>query len=329
MKQWALMCGALLGCVLAGAMAAAQAETVRLSYAEPTADYAGFFVAIEKGFYRDSGITVELVRAGGGVATPALIAGDIQFSSSASSAISAILRGAKLKIVAITEDRPDFQLWASAPSIKSLEDLRGKPVGVITRGDTGEIAVRYLLMKRHLPADFLGFTPFGPGQGRMAALAAHDLPAAVLFSLEADSVRRDKKFAGVHLLADLRNDTRMAFNGLATTDKLIATQPALIRRFLLATLQGIAYAKAHRDATAAVVARYASATLEAAAADYDHIVPAIVSDGVLPHEIQLNELRLRAAMLGPDAKTLAPAEVFDFSAVRGARAELLDHGWKP
>lgn len=310
-------CVLICGAFLTWRCADAHAETVKLSYAEPTADYVGFFMGLEKGFYAKNDIAVELVRAGGGIATPALIAGDIAFSTSASSAISAILRGARLKIIYVTEDRPDYQLWASGPGIKTFDDLRNQQIGIITRGDTGEIAMRYLLMTRGLPSDFVAFTPLGPGPGRLAALASQILPATLLDWVETGVAKGDGKFSHAHLLIDLRQEVRTVFNGLAASDKLIAAQPDLVRRFVHATLDGIAYAKAHRDETVDTLVRYEKSGVDAAAAEYDHIVPAIVSDGVIPPRVQASELRLRADMLGIAKQSdPPPTQVFDFSIVQ-------------
>ena len=74
-------------------------EKVRMSVAAVTGSYMDEFVAIEKGYHRDEGLAVEMIRAGGGVATQALIAGDLHFSTSAGSALTAMLRGAEIKVV--------------------------------------------------------------------------------------------------------------------------------------------------------------------------------------------------------------------------------------
>ena len=62
-----------------------------------TGSYMYEFVAIEKGYHRDEGLAVEMIQAGGGVATQALIAGDLHFSTSAGSALGAMLRGADIR----------------------------------------------------------------------------------------------------------------------------------------------------------------------------------------------------------------------------------------
>jgi hypothetical protein len=74
-------------------------EKVRFSVAAVTGSYMDEFVAIEKGYHRDEGLSVEMIRAGGGIATQALIAGDLHFSTSAGSALSAMLRGAEVKVI--------------------------------------------------------------------------------------------------------------------------------------------------------------------------------------------------------------------------------------
>jgi TRAP-type uncharacterized transport system substrate-binding protein len=116
-------------------------DKVRFSVAAVTGSYMDEFVAIEKGYHRDEGLTVEMIRAGGGIATQALIAGDLHFSTSAGSALSAMLRGAEIKVVYTNIDRPGYQVWSGQPEIKSLKDLIGKKIGVTSRGDTQELSV--------------------------------------------------------------------------------------------------------------------------------------------------------------------------------------------
>src|SRR6185437_3358611 len=81
-------------------------DKVRFSVAAVTGSYMDEFVAIEKGYHRDEGLSVEMIRAGGGVATQALIAGDLHFSTSAGSALGAMLRGAEIKVVYTNIDHP-------------------------------------------------------------------------------------------------------------------------------------------------------------------------------------------------------------------------------
>ncbi len=159
---------------------ATAAEKIRIAAPTLTADSAFFIVAQQKGYFAEEGLEVEVLSAGGGISTPALVAGDLQFSLSTGAAISAIVKGARLKIAMVTEDRPGTEIWSTKPDIKSLEDLRGKQVAIQSRGDTGEIALRTLLKQRSLPNDYLSFTPVGIGSATLAVFKAGALPAVLL-----------------------------------------------------------------------------------------------------------------------------------------------------
>ena len=97
--------------------------------------YAMYHIAQDKGYFAAEGLDVDVVVAGGGVATPALISGDAQFTGSPGAAIPAILKGAPVKLVLVTQGHPSYQLWAGDPAIKTLADLKGRQIGVISRGD--------------------------------------------------------------------------------------------------------------------------------------------------------------------------------------------------
>src|SRR5260221_8096383 len=172
----------LVGIVAALICLPAQAaDKVKVSYPTMTSSYIFFFSAITRGYYKDEGLDLDVIEAAGGVATPALVSGDVQFSTSGSSAISAIMKGAKLKVLAVGEDRPSWQIWTTKPEIKTFQDLKGLQVGILSRGDTGEVAIRYVLKKFGLPQDFVSYTPMGSSLGtRLAVVRAGSLPAAVL-----------------------------------------------------------------------------------------------------------------------------------------------------
>src|ERR1019366_1004240 len=102
----------LVALSLAGMAAAAliglpahAADKVKVTYPTLTSSYIFFFSAISKGYYKDEGLDLDVIESAGGVATPALVSGDVQFSTSGSSAISAMMKGAKLKVLMVGEDR--------------------------------------------------------------------------------------------------------------------------------------------------------------------------------------------------------------------------------
>jgi NitT/TauT family transport system substrate-binding protein len=307
------------------------ADKVKVTYPTLTSSYIFFFSAIAKGYYKDEGLDLDVVEAAGGVATPALVSGDAQFSTSGSSAISAIMKGAKLKVLAVGEDRPSWQIWTTRPEIKTFQDLKGLQVGVLSRGDTGEVAIRYVLKKFGLPADFVSYTPMGSSLGtRMAVVRAGSLPAAVLQPAEVETLRAGGGLANAHMIMDLAQEVRSTFNGLASSDDMIKNHTDVVMRFVRATRKGMIYARDNRDGAIDVFVKAMKAQPDAAAHGYDELRKVMAEDGAIAPEAQTNELALRADMLSMAASQIPPiTAVFDFSWLEKVNAELKAAGWKP
>src|ERR1700744_5944723 len=215
---------AMIGLVLAlGTPFAARAsDKVTVPYASFDALYAPYFIGIDKGYFAAQVLDVELMQAGGGTSTPALIAGSVQFSSSSGSAITAILRGAKLKDIMTMAVSLPWRLWATGPSIKSLEDLKGQPVGIETAGGLDELALRGALMKAGLPQDYVSYNPVGVGGAQRIAIIEHaSLPAIFLSYIEQRIARQRGALAHGHVLFDFPHDLKMPDLGRATSQSLI------------------------------------------------------------------------------------------------------------
>src|SRR5665213_1775645 len=74
----------------------AQTQKIKISIASQTPLYIPYFVAFDKGYYAAEGLDPEFIDLAGGVATPALLSGTVDISTSSTSALSAIMRGAHL-----------------------------------------------------------------------------------------------------------------------------------------------------------------------------------------------------------------------------------------
>jgi ABC-type nitrate/sulfonate/bicarbonate transport system substrate-binding protein len=122
----------------------------------------------------------------------------------------------------------------------------------------------------------------------------------------------------------------MPFNGLATSDKLIAEKPDLVLRMVRALLKGQTYVRTYRVQAIAMIARYAKTEEKDAESDYDHIQGGIAHDGTVPANVQAEEIALRSEMVDvPPAQQMKPTAIFDFGPARKALADLNAKGWKP
>ena len=308
------------------------AADTNLTISIPSIDMgdAPYFVAQQKGYFAAEGLHVDFTFTGGGVATPALIAGSIQGSASGSAALSAILHDADLRIIAVFDDSPAYQLWAH-DDIRTLDDLKGKTIGIATRGDTFEVSTRLMLQSTGFSPDAVAFTPLGFGANAGAAFAGGGLPAVVLGRSEARELQERGQLKNAHQLLDYFGKLKMPMDALAVSQKLLVETPDLARRMLRAIVKGARYMLANKSRTVAMVAKYQKDPSPARhAADYDLFVRAFVPTLTIANDLAAKDLAVRAAManVAPD-KIPAVERTYSFSLVRSINAELDASHWKP
>lgn len=301
-------------------------RTIQIDVAVRDAPYAFYFIGIDKGLYAEEGLNVELVSSGGTTSVAAVLSGDMPFTTAASASLSAILKGAPLKIILTNMDRPAYELWSSEDDIRGLADLQGRAVGIISRGDTMEVSTRLAMQQAGLDPNSVAFTALGPDTARLASLESGALPAAVLGIGDAQKLRQSGPRG--HEVADLGAEVKMLFNGLATSDRLLQEDPDLVTRFLRATIKAREYFRTYKDETLQIVSKYNGAPRAVNEPDYDSIIATMTADGTLPEEVQSADSVVRAGLIGaPDVRPLA--EMFDYRLSRQIYAELRQSGWQP
>ena len=300
-------------------------EKLPVSFASVSAVYTPFLIAMDKGYFAEQRLEIEMMHVGGGVATPALIAGEIPYSTSAATSVSAILKGAPLKVIYTNADRAGYDLWTSSPDVQSLRDLVGKAIGVQTRGDTMEIAARMVLQLNGIDHNSVNYIAMGVGNQRLVSLQQGTVPAAILGTSDTAELQT----AGIsgRILADLRKDVQMLYTGLATSDKELREQPERVKRFLRATAKGREYYKAYREESIDILTKFNDRPREANVVDYDDVLPAMPADASMPVDVQQRDTVFRAEVNG-----VAPVpveQIYEYGPIREVYRELNASGWKP
>src|SRR5436190_5561922 len=133
---FALAAGLTLGLSWATAQAA-DTVTIQLKWVAQ-AQFAGYFVAKEKGFYKDAGLDVTIKAGGPDVAPPQVIAGggaDVVIDWMPS-ALASREKGVALVNVAQPFKRSGMELTCRADTgIKAPTDFKGKTLGVWFAGN--------------------------------------------------------------------------------------------------------------------------------------------------------------------------------------------------
>src|ERR671918_2823909 len=153
-SQLSALTATLMGFLLvaAGSSLAQQLETLNVSYASITGSRIPLWISKDAGLFEKYGLHVNLVViAAGNAAIGALSGGDVDvLGAPGTTTMVSAARG--LPVAIIGTFGPSAWKLAAHPSITSVQELRGKTVGISRPGTTIEFATRRTLLK-------LGFTP--------------------------------------------------------------------------------------------------------------------------------------------------------------------------
>jgi NitT/TauT family transport system substrate-binding protein len=142
-----------------------------VSYSEIYEGEIPLWVTYEAGIFKKNRLEVDLQYIASSESIAALVSGSVQFSQGGGSeAVSAVVNGADL--VLIGNLVPVYPYVFEVPnSIKSINDLKGKKVGVSKPGSSSDIATRIGLKAQGLDPDKdVTIIPVGSSQNRTAAL---------------------------------------------------------------------------------------------------------------------------------------------------------------
>ncbi len=300
------------------------AESVKVSYASLGTGYMDHIVAMEKGYFREEGLEIEAIKAGGGVATPALLSGQLDFSTSAAASLSGAIRGGPLKIVYTNRSWFPYKLVSNKAEIKAVKDLVGRKVAVATFGDALHLSTLLVLKKHAIAPSSVFFIMVGTNPARFVAFKAGSVDATPL---------TPKEFvvwahSSGHMLADMAKEVQMVGNGVAVAKKLLAENPLLVERFLRAVVKGREYARRYKEQTVRMVAKFDPTPPQAISLEYDTNVSVMTEEGWIPEQVLKEEVATRAE-LSKLAQPPDASQLYDYSIVKKIYADLKANRWSP
>ena|ERR1017187_7012842 len=220
-----------------------QPLSVRLTWLHQS-QFAGLYLALDKGFYKDAGLDVQLKQ--GGLEFPSIkmvVLGDDDIGmTSADQILLARSKGSPVVAVAAMYQKcPAVLVTLKKSGIVTAEDLRGKTIG-LKYGDDSEIPVRAMFRKLGIDKDIkivsVSYDPSPLIQGQVDAFA--DWAINVPISLE-------NKGYQVNLINPSDYGINMYADVIFTTESVLAKKRPAIIAFLKATLKGYQYAIDHPD----------------------------------------------------------------------------------
>ena len=291
--------------------ALAQAQKVRISISSRSNTSVPYYVAMSKGFFRDEGMDVEIIQANPRLGVMALMNGDVSFTGTFVSTVRGILSGFPLKIVLVAFKKGVYYLIAH-PSVKDVQDLKGKKLGVSSIRGADHLVAEELLRSKGLNPAQMQPVVLGDTFVRLQSVITGAVEVTTL-SPPHDLMAQK---AGVKVLAG-PPEIGMPASGMITSERLIKENPAFVRRGVRAILRANRFIDENRAETIKVLLQWVKQTPEIAARSYDVELKSILRDGTMTDA----EMESFIDRLGNEKKRSID-EVRDFSFVRQVWKEL-------
>jgi NitT/TauT family transport system substrate-binding protein len=257
-KLHALVLGCLFGAALSAAAQAADKINFVTDYGY-NGRHAYYFVALEKGYYKDAGLDVSILRGKGSVdAIHQVGAGNATFGFADAGSLILARANDKIpvKLVSVVYARPPQAIFCRQDmGVKSVKDLEGKSVANPAGGSIPDL----------FPA-FAKASGIDPAKVRWVVASSSSLPG-LLASGKVPCIGQFTVGEALIKASIPQRLVRLAYsdpglsyygNGVIATEDTIKQHPDLVRRFVAATVKGEQYAFAHAKEAGEIMHKYHS-----------------------------------------------------------------------
>jgi NitT/TauT family transport system substrate-binding protein len=284
-----------------------------------------FPLAKDLGYYRDEGLDVELIWMAGGLVTPSLMGGSVDFATSGGAAMPALVRGAPMRILFTTSYRPQYWLFAK-PDIPNVRALRGKKVAVSSVGSGPDLLLREVLKRHGLEGgrDVI-ILAVGVSPTRLTALLSGSVDGSMLSPPQTFLAEE----AGFREIVSFPKEDLVELQGsLIAREELLQSDAGLVEKFIRATVKGLLHAREKPTDAISVLVRYMKVNEHYAAKNYGSARSALTTDGTVSEDLQKKAIQHVVDRVGLNVPP--PLEkIFNFTLTNRIYTELKTKGWKP
>jgi ABC-type nitrate/sulfonate/bicarbonate transport system substrate-binding protein len=314
----ALCCNIASWWMAAHAFSQTPLQNVTLSYSSSGITSIEFFIAREKKFFQDEGLEPLLVQMSANAAIAAGITGDLNGLSSIGSAIRAIQRGAPLRAVSVSLRRPLFWL-ISRPEYKSVKELKGRVLGIVTVGGSQHTAARKLIALGGLDPDKEITAIQGGEESRLLQALASNAIQVSAISPPWVLIGRDK--FKMNVLDSAIDKFASIQNGMAVNVKTLQEKPDLVKKLLRAKAKASRYYDQNEREVSEMLAKMWNTDIATAQESYRMTKMAFTVTGI-PTDEEIKEYLALDAQILKLAQPAAASNVFDFTIQREVNKEL-------
>jgi NitT/TauT family transport system substrate-binding protein len=267
---------ALIALLLAAPAVPTAAETtLTVGKASPTSDaIIPVNVGVELGIFKKHGLDVTIVElAGGSKMAQAVAAGSVDIGDGAGSELAFVAKGAPMIAVCETTGPAPF-LSVGVPwdsPIKTVDELKGKKIGVSNSGSFSDWSARQLARKKGWGDNGVTTVAIGNGVAAVsAALKTHQIDAMVTGTNV--FLAFEEKQEG-RLLAPVSSwEGSVASGALYASNEILAKNPDAVRAFVAGWIEIVDYMRAHKDETVKIESKLTRFSESVMSREYDLVI---------------------------------------------------------
>ena len=271
-----------------------------------------YYFGKDKGFFAAEQIEPQLVMMAPPTAIAAMVAGELDFSSTTGAATSAIMRGLPLRRVFYVQQDPVHVLLAQ-PEIKSVEALIGKTVGVTALTDAVGMSTSVILRAHGIEAGKVTLLAMQVTDNAIKSLTTRRIAATLL----APPYVEELEAKGYVKLAEARTYAPLSFIGLVSSMETVKKSPQKVYGMVAALHRTMNYIlnPANRNEIVQYVSTYHKIDLALAEKAFAAQMLGYSKDGTKPRAAVEKEIEIYREGL-KIAKTFTPDDLEDMSLLR-------------
>jgi NitT/TauT family transport system substrate-binding protein len=289
---------------------AAPADKVRIGYTSPTPNHAVLWVAESAGLLKKNGVDPEVVYMPGNISLPSLLSGEIQFGQMTGALMApGRLQGGDPVMLLSVQDYLDDR-FVVRPNIKSVEELKGKRIGISRFGAASHMRVLNMLPRYGLSDKDVTFLQIGDTPARVIALIGNSVDASSFSPPDHLAATR----AGMKILLNMR-DMNIPYQGtgLVTTQRYLARNRDLGRRIVKSFVEAIQLIRTQPEPVKLALAKYRKTKDEKQLEDAYQTIREIVRTKPYPSAEAFKTIFNDVSDRIPAAKTANPRDFMDTS----------------
>lgn len=308
----------LLGFLLVAAPSCAASAPTKVTIHVPSKSLSimPYYFGKDKGFFAAEQIEPQLVMMAPPTAIAALVAGELDFSSTTGAATSATMRGLPIRRMFYVQQDPVHVLLAQ-PEIKSVEDLIGKTVGVTALTDAVGMSTSVILRAHGIEAGKVTLLAMQVTDNAIKSLTTKRIAATLL----APPYVQELEAKGYVKLADARTYAPLSFIGMVGSLETVKKNPQKVYGMIAALHRTMNYIlnPANRNEVVQYVSTYHKIDLPLAEKAFAAQMLGYSKDGTKPRAAVEKEIEIYREAL-KIAKTFTPDDLEDMSLLRKVQA---------